>query len=600
MKDYDKEIENIFLDEEEDILQRIRIVYQNALKDVQAYAKSLQKELDELLKKVDPNDEIGLTKIRSKVYQLEYQKKLAQQINNYLDVIKDKDVNNITDYINKVYSNGFLTEQYRLMRSGIDITMPINQKLLKKAVTFNIDDIPLSTRLYTNVDKAKKEIINEISRGLSIGMSVSDMARNLQNTMGVSMRKAYQIAQNEGARVRQSAIIDSMREAKKKGADIVKQWSATLDGKTRPVHQELDGEWAEIEDDFKYSGGKVFAPKQFGIPSEDINCRCTLLSVPRWDIEDKHWQLDNERKELVKVKNYEDWYSKIYLPNNSSKQLSNDYSKNKKFKLENDELGNVFISNNKNKRNTQILVDYINSQDVSDNVKKIFKGLNDEDINVSYGKNNKLDIAQNKIVLRDLTEDNEIAWVDINIHELTHLKDHFKAIEGDMFSRQKRFMDVVKKTSPSMSEEIKKVIDSAKIQYKSISEMLSKECKNKLEEINDNYFKNKYNSYKEYLKEFNASKKYYKDRIEAEQRNVGVHGLEDIYDALSGGTYRDNGTVYYGHGSKYYANDLKRISEILADYVQLSVSRQDLIELLKKDKPDLTNMLDNLIDELVK
>ena len=312
MKDYDKEIENIFLDEEEDVLQRIRIVYQNALKDVQAYAKSLQKELDELLKKVDPNDEIGLTKIRSKVYQLEYQKKLAQQINNYLDVIKDKDVNNITDYINKVYSNGFLTEQYRLMRSGIDITMPINQKLLKKAVTFNIDDIPLSTRLYTNVDKAKKEIINEISRGLSIGMSVPDMARNLQNTMGVSMRKAYQIAQNEGARVRQSAIIDSMREAKKKGADIVKQWSATLDGKTRPVHQELDGEWAEIEDDFKYSGGKVFAPKQFGIPSEDINCRCTLLSVPRWDIEDKHWQLDNERKELVKVKNYKDWYEKYY------------------------------------------------------------------------------------------------------------------------------------------------------------------------------------------------------------------------------------------------------------------------------------------------
>lgn len=314
MKDYDKEIENIFLDEEEDILQRIRIVYQNSLKDVQAYAKSLQKELDELLKKVDPNDEIGLTKIRSKVYQLEYQKKLAQQISNYLDVIKDKDVNNITDYINKVYSNGFLTEQYRLMRSGIDITMPINQKLLKKAVTFNIDDIPLSTRLYTNVDKAKKEIINEISRGLSIGMSVSDMARNLQNTMGVSMRKAYQIAQNEGARVRQSAIIDSMREAKKKGADIVKQWSATLDGKTRPVHQELDGEWAEIEDDFKYSGGKVFAPKQFGIPSEDINCRCTLLSVPRWDIEDKHWQLDNERKELVKVKNYEDWYENYYKP----------------------------------------------------------------------------------------------------------------------------------------------------------------------------------------------------------------------------------------------------------------------------------------------
>lgn len=307
MKDYDKEIENIFLDEEEDVLERIRIVYQNSLKDVQAYAKRLQKEIAELEKNVAEDDVIGLTKIRSKVYQLEYQRNLAKQISNYLDVIKDKDVTNITDYINRVYSNGFLTEQYRLMNNGINITMPINQKLLKKAVTFNVDDIPLSKRLYANVDKAKKEIINEISRGLSTGMSVQDMARNLQNTMGVSQRKAYQIAQNEGARVRQSAIIDSMREAKKKGADIVKQWSATLDGKTRPVHQELDSKWAEIEEDFEYSGGKVFAPKQFGIPSLDINCRCTLLSMPRWDIEDEHWQMDNERKVLVKVKNYSDW-----------------------------------------------------------------------------------------------------------------------------------------------------------------------------------------------------------------------------------------------------------------------------------------------------
>lgn len=310
-----KEIELFFLDLEDEILEKIKKTYERSLKDVQNKAKELQDELDKLVENVDPNDEIAISQIRSKVYQLGYQKNLEKQIANYMNIINDDDVKNVDDYLKEVYSNGFMSEQYRLMANGLNITMPINQKLLEKAVNTTFDDIPLSTRIYENVNKAKRNIISEISRGLSIGMSNQDMARNLKNSMGVSMRKAFQIAQNEGARVRQSAIYDNMVEAKKKGADIVKQWSATLDGKTRPVHQELDGQYAEIDEYFKYSGGKVFAPKQFGIASEDINCRCTLLTVPRWDITDKHWQRDNETKELVEVENYQDWYNKVYIKN---------------------------------------------------------------------------------------------------------------------------------------------------------------------------------------------------------------------------------------------------------------------------------------------
>lgn len=314
MKDYEKEIEKIFLDDEEDTLRRIKITYDNALVDVQKHVDKLQSQIDELMKDVDENDLIKQSQIRSKVYQLDYQKNLKKQINNYLDVIKDKDVKTIGDYLKRTYSNGFLTEQYRLMNEGIDIVMPINQKLLEKAVTYNTNNIPLSKRIYDNVEKAKKEIVNEISRSLSTGMSIDDTARNLQNTMGVSQRKAYQIAQNEGSRVRSDAVIDEMRESKKKGADIVKVWTAILDGKVRPHHRELDGKWAEVEGYFKYSGGEVFAPKQFGIASEDINCRCSLLSKPRWDLTETHTQMDSVSKKLVVVKNYQDWFDNVYTP----------------------------------------------------------------------------------------------------------------------------------------------------------------------------------------------------------------------------------------------------------------------------------------------
>ncbi len=317
MEKWQKEIEGILLDDEEDVLEKLEKTYKRSLEDVKKHAKELQNDLDKLVAK-EPDNE---TLIRSKVYQLNYQKALEKQINGYMDVIKSENVNDITDYLKTVYSDGFMTQQYAMMNQGVNITMPINQKMLVKSVTYKTENIPLSTRIYKNVEKAKTTIISEISRGLSIGMSVQDMARNLENSMGVSSRKAYQLAQNEGARVRNDAIMDVGKEARKKGADVVKQWSATLDAKTRPVHAELDEKWVELDDDFEYSGGKVFAPKQFGVPALDINCRCSLLIVPRWDVEGSNGQYrrDNETKELVHVKDYRDWYEKTYkVQENSS------------------------------------------------------------------------------------------------------------------------------------------------------------------------------------------------------------------------------------------------------------------------------------------
>ena len=88
-----------------------------------------------------------------------------------------------------------------------------------------------------------------------------------------------------------------------------------------------------------------------------------------------------------------------------------------------------------------------------------------------------------------------------------------------------------------------------------------------------------------------------------ESRNImggGIGNLQDIYDALSKGTYRANGTVYYGHGQRYYAREGERIKEIVANYVSLSVTRPDLVEMLRKDKPELCIELDNLVVELLK
>lgn len=614
MKDYEKEIEKIFLDDEEDTLRRIKITYDNALVDVQKHVDKLQTQIDELMKDVDENDLIKQSQIRSKVYQLDYQKNLKKQINNYLDVIKDKDVKTIGDYLKRTYSNGFLTEQYRLMNEGIDIVMPINQKLLEKAVTYNTNNIPLSKRIYDNVEKAKKEIVNEISRSLSTGMSIDDTARNLQNTMGVSQRKAYQIAQNEGSRVRSDAVIDEMRESKKKGADIVKVWTAILDGKVRPHHRELDGKWAEVEGYFKYSGGEVFAPKQFGIASEDINCRCSLLSKPRWDLTETHTQMDSVSKKLVVVKNYQDWFDNVYTPSQTivekaTKEVvkkvtatatatATTIAKTNSYILKTDDLGNMFNSSTKNQKNAQMVVDYINNQNVDDNIKKLFVDLDDGRHSLKYGKRNE--VALDHITLVDLTKDNSVGATFTNIHEMTHLKDLIKGGNIDMFSTQERFASVVAKTTGTMSDKIKKVFEEAKEVYKQIEADVYKDVIKMQDELMAQRFILPMSEYKKRDKQLDKLWNECSDKVETLERNLGVCGLEDIYDALSGGELLEAHELEFGHGASYYFDESKRTNEILANYTALSVVRPDLVELLKEDKPELTNMLDELIAELIK
>ncbi|HEY5557537.1 hypothetical protein [Acetobacterium sp.] len=87
-----------------------------------------------------------------------------------------------------------------------------------------------------------------------------------------------------------------------------------------------------------------------------------------------------------------------------------------------------------------------------------------------------------------------------------------------------------------------------------------------------------------------------------EIRNMynGVDNLEDIYDALSRGAYRDLRLVSYGHGSRYYKSVDDCIIETWANYVALKLTRPDLIKLLEKEKPELVKLMDSMRDDLLK
>lgn len=268
---------------------RQKEVYQATLHDEQVVMKRLESNYTSALARIRKNiKELQANPLtQSKIYQLEYQKQLEAQISGILDTLQGNNFNTIADYLNTCYQTGFIGTAYDWQGQGVPLTIPIDQKQVIKAVQKTGDDFKLSNKLGVNTKLLKEQVKTELQRGLVTQMTYADIARNITDYGQSDMNRSMLIARTEGHRVQNESRLDAMQAAKKKGADITKEWDSTLDGETRPNHRLLDGQIKELDEPFEVSGMKVDAPGHFGIAAEDCNCRCCVLQRARWSLQKK-------------------------------------------------------------------------------------------------------------------------------------------------------------------------------------------------------------------------------------------------------------------------------------------------------------------------
>ncbi len=299
MKQYEKEIIQLQINHEKDILKELKEMYEEA-----------EKQIDDKIQQLMADEQT-----QSKIYQLEYQKAIKGQISTILDNMNSHNYDYISDYLKQCYEDGYLSTMYSLHKQGIPLILPIDQEMVVKAIQLDSKlSKPLYESLGINVNDLKKAIRHEVSRGISNGYSYRDIARNIRNQMGIDLNKSIRIARTEGHRVNQQSTMDGIYAAKEKGADIVKQWDSTLDKKTRPSHQRVDGEIREIDE--RFSNGLMFPGDPEGSAGEVINCRCVLLQRARWAIDDEtgntKWNNENRKLLTIDSKNYQDFKNKYY------------------------------------------------------------------------------------------------------------------------------------------------------------------------------------------------------------------------------------------------------------------------------------------------
>lgn len=301
------EVQKATVANEEKIIRELTQVYTQAKKDCERKIKELSMRTD-------------LENVQTIIYQKQYQEAIKKQLEGVLDDLNSKSFTSVAEYLAECYETGYIGTLYDLQGQGIPLIIPINQEEVVKAIQ---TDSKISEGLYKRMGEdttyLKKSIRAELSRGISNGSSWNIIAEKIAKGMNSPFDKAYnntiRIARTEGHRIQQESSYQCQQKAKSKGADVVKQWDSTLDGRTRDTHRLLDGQIKELDEPFEVSGMKAMYPGAFGIPSEDCNCRCCLLQRAKWALSTEEFitKFNGDIGELVKIpaKSYDEFRIKL-------------------------------------------------------------------------------------------------------------------------------------------------------------------------------------------------------------------------------------------------------------------------------------------------
>ena len=505
--------------------------------------------------------------------------------------------------------------------------LSVNPNVLKQSINNNIEKLTLPAVL----EKHRAEIIYNIQQELSIGLMNGDRYETMAKRVSEVLRgngvtkglegKSMNIVRTETHKNIESGFMDCAEHIQEgmQGSDYIyaatwrnmgdekvrpqvrrktkKGWKTTL-SKNGANHIKMDGQTIKVGDFFDLGGGvKAKAPSKSGVAAHDCNCRCfieyNLMTAEEFE------KATGKKVEKAKPKQPE------------------------KVELQMSDYPEMFTKGAEGK-NTQKLIDYVNGLEGADpNALKLYasigklENLEDNGIpfKISHGKNNAVSYSYSpanhnlksvKINYPKLTGDNYAGQVNTTLHETMHLLDLYGREDVKKYNRwfsssKQSLVDTFKATNADIGDDISDLFKKHNAEYNITRDRINKKYTDKFNEAAEEYKEAKV-TYTQYKKNYNKIRKELTEELDYECRNImggGVCSLQDIYDALSGGTYRADGTVIYGHGQRYYAQWNSRIHEVIANYASLSVTRPDLIDMLRKDKPDLCKELDELIVELI-
>lgn len=130
-------------------------------------------------------------------------------------------------------------------------------------------------------DSINKRIQRSIAQWIASGKGEREGVKAVASAM--KKGTALHIAQRIARTVAHTAANKGQQEAAaESGVDLVKEWGATEDARTRPEHAAANGQLREMDEMFDVGGERLQYPGDpAGSAGQVINCRCVALYWPR-------------------------------------------------------------------------------------------------------------------------------------------------------------------------------------------------------------------------------------------------------------------------------------------------------------------------------
>lgn len=547
---------------------------------------------------------------------------LFEQIGEQIKALGQKEQITFRQGLSNIYTDQFLRQVYDL---GQSITVKanfnrLNPALIQKTLDYPWSGAMFSDRLWQDKERLGRNLRVGLTQSMILGEGIPQITDRINKGIDTARYNAERVARTETKRVTYCAHDDVYKDT---GVEELRYRCAN-GGDSRTCQY------------CRADNGKVFKRGEEPTLPRHPNCRCVYIPVVSDTFE------DNELNELTGsvrgAENYEKWREAEAKKQEEVKPVEKVNTKTVEKELKENptpvpeqikltDYPQVFYATKPEAKNTQALLDYMNSKtSVDPNVvalytkmDKLCDGLSDEVVlKVTHGEHRvKRSWNRNFEYVFDVgipkINPNYIGTYNTNLHEEMHfldmlitVKDNKDRLPSKMFSQSyKPLVEAFDKATPVIGDKAKKLFeDFAKecdIIYKKQQETFNTQHEDLKEQYRSGKIDwKKYNSlYKKLSKEVN-------EEADNERRALfggGVSGLQDIYDAVSKGTFRDTGQVTYGHGSAYYTDRRRtnpNCSESLANYASLCVGHPELIDILAEDYPEIVTALRGCVEAMLK
>lgn len=547
---------------------------------------------------------------------------LFEQIGEQIKALGQKEQITFRQGLSNIYTDQFLRQVYDL---GQSITVKanfnrLNPALIQKTLDYPWSGAMFSDRLWQDKERLGRNLRVGLTQSMILGEGIPQITDRINKGIDTARYNAERVARTETKRVTYCAHDDVYKDT---GVEELRYRCAN-GGDSRTCQY------------CRADNGKVFKRGEEPTLPRHPNCRCVYIPVVSDTFE------DNELNELTGsvrgAENYEKWREAEAKKQEEVKPVEKVNTKTVEKELKENptpvpeqikltDYPQVFYATKPEAKNTQALLDYMNSKtSVDPNVvalytkmDKLCDGLSDEVVlKVTHGEHRvKRSWNRNFEYVFDVgipkINPNYIGTYDTNLHEEMHfldmlitVKDNKDKLPSKMFSQSyKPLVEAFDKATPVIGDRAKKLFeDFAKecdIIYKKQQETFNTQHEKLKEQYRSGAIDwKKYNSlYKKLSKEVN-------EEADNERRALfggEVSGLQDIYDAVSKGAFRDTGQVTYGHGSAYYTDRRRtnpNCSESLANYASLCVGHPELIDILAEDYPEIVTALRGCVEAMLK